>query len=181
MEQFYQDLTTKIKDAVKTDMKKILEEVGNEKIYVTALVTDSDCITLFLAVNTYEYLNENGGLESEEKWLPDEWGYSDGKDSALTKLSELLYEHDKSLSYEADKDEQLEKYYKQFFEAAISALEQLKTENIFGKESEEVICFVSISDDDQAEDIENMSAKRLNNPELISEFLNRYSVNYHFT
>ena len=32
-----------------------------------ALVTDSDCVTLFLAVNTLEYLKDNGGLESEDR------------------------------------------------------------------------------------------------------------------
>ncbi|GFH91290.1 hypothetical protein IMSAGC002_02542 [Lachnospiraceae bacterium] len=37
------------------------------KRYMPALVTDSDCVTLFLAVNTLEYLKDNGGLESEDR------------------------------------------------------------------------------------------------------------------
>ncbi len=70
--------------------------------------------------------------------VPDVWRYSDGSDSALTKFSELLFEHDKAIS------------------------------------SEEVTCFVSVSDDDQADEVENWSAEQLNTPELASAFMNRY-------
>ena len=37
-------------------MEKVRQETGKEHIYRAALVTDSDCITLFLAVNTEEAL-----------------------------------------------------------------------------------------------------------------------------
>lgn len=173
MDQFYQELADKVKDAVEKDMRKVLDEVGSEKIYAVALVTDSDCVTLFLAVNTLEYLRENGGLESEGRWLPDEWGYSDGDDSELAKLSELLYEHDETLSSEDDDDEKLEERWQMFFEAVISALRQLKEDNVFGENSEEITCFVSVSDDDRAEEVENHSAEQLNAPELVEVFLKR--------
>ena len=86
MDQFYKDLVEKIRYAAEKDIQKIMGETGGEKIYAAALVTDSDCVTLFLAVNTLEYLKDNGGLESEDRWLPDEWGYSDENDSELSKL-----------------------------------------------------------------------------------------------
>lgn len=58
MKQFFEKIGLEIVEAVKKDAKKILEEVRNEQIYAAALVTDSDCITLYLAVNTYEQMRE---------------------------------------------------------------------------------------------------------------------------
>ena len=56
MEQFFLGLQTDIKKAVRREMEKIRKEMGKERIYGAALVTDSDCVTLFLAVNTEEAL-----------------------------------------------------------------------------------------------------------------------------
>ncbi len=178
MDQFYKDLPDRIREAVEKDMQDILKETGDETIYTAALVTDSDCVTLFLAVNTLEFLEENGGPESENRWLPDEWGYSDGDNSALAKLSELLFAHDEAMESESDEDgadEKQEDNCRLFFDAVTSALSQLKSAGIFGKQSDKVTCFVSISDDDRAEEVENQSAKQLNTPGLAKEFLNRYA------
>ena len=114
MDQFYKDLVEKIRDAAEKDIQKIMGETGGEKIYVAALVTDSDCVTLFLAVNTLEYLKDNGGLESEDRWLPDEWGYSDESGSELSKLSRLLFEHDRAISSDGYTDEEWEQNRRQF-------------------------------------------------------------------
>lgn len=56
MKSFFNELVAKIEQAVKTDMEQIREAIGDEKLYAVALVTDSDCITLFLTLNTYEYM-----------------------------------------------------------------------------------------------------------------------------
>ena len=47
MDQFYKDLVEKIRYAAEKDIQKIMGETGGEKIYAAALVTDSDCVTLF--------------------------------------------------------------------------------------------------------------------------------------
>ena len=174
MDQFYKDLVEKIRYAAEKDIQKIMGETGGEKIYAAALVTDSDCVTLFLAVNTLEYLKDNGGLESEDRWLPDEWGYSDESGSELSKLSRLLFEHDRAISSDGYTDEEWEQNRRQFFEAAVAAFVRLKAGNVFGEQTKEVTCFVSISDDDRAEDGENWSAQLLNTPELASAFVDRY-------
>lgn len=174
MDQFYKDLVGKIRDAAEKDIQKIMAKTGSEKIYAAALVTDSDCVTLFLAVNTLEYLKDHGGLESEDRWLPDEWGYSDESGSELSALSRLLFEHDRAISSDGYTDEEWEENRRQFFEAAIASFVRLKAGNVFGERTKEVTCFVSISDDDQAEDLENWSAQLLNTPELASVFVNRY-------
>lgn len=188
MELFFKELGNKIQKAVKKDMKKILKEVGEEKIYTVALVTDSDCITLYLALNTNEYMKEadeenieilqddlseediknvREGVISLTKWIPDEWGYSDGKNSELNKISKLLYKKEKS------NPEEYERYTKLFFETVISAFKQLIESKTFGENTEEITYFVSISDDENTYEIENYSAKLLNSKNVYEEFLNR--------
>lgn len=187
---FFKNLEHNIEQAVKKDMKKILKETGNEKIYAVALVTDSDCITLYLAVNTYEFMEKHDkeylidmdlseediknlkeGSASLTQWLPDEWGYSDDDNSELAKISELLYENSESDEYD---DEEYEENQKLFFETVTSAFKHLIEEKVFGEYSEKITYFISMSDDDRAEAIENNSAKLLNSPNIYETFLNRY-------
>lgn len=188
MELFFKELGNKIQQAVKKDIKKILKEVGEEKIYTVALVTDSDCITLYLALNTNEYMKEadeenieilqddlseedikniREGVISLTKWIPDEWGYSDGKKSELNKISKLLYKKEKS------NPEEYARYTKLFFETVISAFKQLIESKTFGENTEEITYFVSISDDENTYEIENYSAKILNSKNVYEGFLNR--------
>ena len=163
VDSFYQGLAENIKEAVKKDLQEILEQTGDEHIYTVALVTDRYCCSLFLAVNTTEYLdNECEEPDDVEKWHPDEWGYSDGHDSELVKLSKLLWENHKNFPGEA-----------YFFNALISAMKQVKETGIFGERTEEITFFVSISDDEEAENLEDFSATQLNSPQLAAAFLSR--------
>ncbi|MDE6162575.1 MAG: hypothetical protein K2F98_03450 [Bacteroides sp.] len=52
-------------------------------------------------------------------------------------------------------------------------MKQLKETGIFGERTEEITFFVSLSDDEEAENLEDFSAKLLNSPELAAAFLNR--------
>ncbi|MDE5694329.1 MAG: DUF4303 domain-containing protein, partial [Duncaniella sp.] len=162
IDPFYQNLTEKIRDAAAKDLREILSQVGDEHIYAAALVTDSNCVTLFLAVNTIEYLVANEDPDIETKWMPDEWGYSDADNSQLSKLSKSLWQHYSNLPSESF-----------FIDAVISAMKQLRDAGVFGKHTEGLTCFVSMSDDDNAENIENESAIRLNPPSIAATFLDR--------
>lgn len=189
MEIFFKDLGDKIQQAIKKDIQSILKEIDEERIYSVALVTDSDCITLYLAINTYEYMQKedekyikmNQSSFSEEiikkmqegtinlsKWIPAEWGYSDGKNSELTQISKLLYEKEKSLNVE-----EYPRYMELFFETIIYAFKQLIESKIFGEKIEEITFFISMSDDERTPEIENYSAKLLNSKNLYEEFLKR--------
>lgn len=160
---FWQEVTEKIRDAVTTDLREILGCIDDEHIYTAALVTDRYCCSLFLAVNTLEYLqSEDEEPDDESKWHPDEWGYSDGHGSELVKLSKSLWENHATLPGEAF-----------FFSAMISAMAQVKGSRIFGEDTEEITFFISISDDEDAENLEDSSAMTLNSPELAAAFLNR--------
>lgn len=195
MEQFFIDLQPAIEEAVRHAMEKIRWEIGQEHIYSAALVTDSDCITLFLAVNTEEALAKRdkadrtperladlGNYWAEElvnqvadgsfslnRYVPDEWGYSDGTDSELNQVSKQLYHQEEKLSDADDDtyDEVHEQFQEQLLETAALAFETLRTEGIFGPE---VVCFLSMLDDDRASEIEDESARRLNTPEQYERF-----------
>ncbi|WP_305313287.1 DUF4303 domain-containing protein [Paramuribaculum intestinale] len=160
---FWQNVAAMIRDAVAADLREILGRIDDERIYTVALVTDRYCCSLFLAVNTLEYLeSEDEEPDDECKWHPDEWGYSDGHDSELVKLSKSLWENHNTLPGEAF-----------FFSAMISAMAQVKGSGIFGEGTEEITFFISISDDEDAENLEDSSAMTLNSPELAAAFLNR--------
>ena len=197
MEQFFLDLRPAIVKAVRRDMEKIRQEIGNEHLYSAALVTDSDCITLILAVNTEEALAKRDQKErkpkrlaelrkywSEElvsqvadgsfslnRYIPDEWAYSDGKDSELNQISQRLYDQEETLSNAPDDvyDEVHEQFQEQLLETVTLAFETLRTEGVFGPE---VLCFVSMSDDERTPEIEDASAQRLNTPEQYEQFQN---------
>lgn len=188
MKTFFNDIAVKIEQAVKTDMEQIRKEIGEEKTYAVALVTDSDCITLFLALNTYEYMrkkdakylemihdylseedikNVKEGTASLTKWTPDEWGYSDGKNSQLAEISKLLYDKEEANSKEYEKHTAL------FFEAVTSALKNLIESKTFGDNSDEITYFISMSDDERTYEIEDFSAKLLNSESVCQAFLGR--------
>lgn len=189
MELFFKDLEEKIKQAIKKDILNISKKIGKEEVYSFALVTDSDCITLYLALNTYEYMKKedekyirkNKSRFSEEivnkmregsinlsKWIPAEWGYSDGKRSELSKISKLLYKKEESLN-----QEEYLRYKEMFLETVTSAFKYLIETKVFGESSEEITFFISMSDDENISEIENYSAKLLNSKNLYEEFLRR--------
>lgn len=191
MEQFFLDLQPAIENAVRHAMEKIRLEIGKERIYSAALVTDSDCVTLFLAVNTEEALARRDesdrtperlaelreywseelvsrvadGSFSLNRYVPDEWDYSDGTDSELNQVSRRLCEQEEALS-DMD-DDAYDEFREQFLETVALAFETLRTEGVFGSE---IICFISMSDDELATEIEDDSARRLNTSEQYEQF-----------
>ena len=195
MEQFFLALQPAIEKAVRHAMEKIRREIGKEHIYSAALVTDSDCITLFLAVNTEEALAKRDEKErtperltelrkywsedlvdqvadgsfSLNRYVPDEWAYSDGTDSELNQISQQLYSYEETLSDADDDtyDEVHERFQELLLETAACAFEKLRAEGVFGRE---VVCFVSMSDDDRTPEIEDVSVQRLNTPEQYEQF-----------
>ena len=106
-----------------------------------------------------------------DSYIPDEWAYSDGKDSELNQISQRLYDQEETLSNAPDDvyDEVHEQFQEQLLETVTLAFETLRTEGVFGPE---VLCFVSMSDDERTPEIEDASAQRLNTPEQYEQFQN---------
>ena len=110
------------------------------------------------------------GLVCLTKWLPDEWGYSDGENSELNKITQALYKKEESNS------EEYAKYKAMFFETVTSVFKTVIEEKIFGENSEEVTYFISTSDGDDIYEIENHSAKLLNSEKIYEQFLERKEI-----
>ena len=194
METFFKRIKEKIVKAVKKDFPRIRKELGKETPYTVAFVTDSDCVTLWLGINTYEVLEKTDAKYAKDgddyttKWIPDEWGYSDG-DRQLAKISDELSDKMDSIYDEIEKlgldltddqeQELIEKYgfKKLFLEAVILAFQDLINANVFGFDPNEITYFVSMSDDEKAYEIEDNSAKLLNSKKVYEEFLKRPKEN----
>ena len=105
------------------------------------------------------------GSVSLSRFVPDEWAYSDGTDSGLNQVSQQLYDQEEAL---LDADDGIhEKFQEQFLETVTLAFEALRNEGVFEPET---VCFISMSDDSQASEIEDASARRLNTAEQYGQF-----------
>lgn len=139
-------------------------------------------MTLFFAVNTYkkleirheQFIQKYGDDEIDKeslykafKWNPSEWAYSEGdvEDSAIDAVQSSLYEGRNLIT--AEDFERFEEY---FYKTITEVLLTLQNEGLFT----DSILFVSISDDDRAEDIEDESAAVLNTFMMFDSFLNRW-------
>ena len=190
LEMFFKEIKRKIIEAVKNDFPEIRKKTGKEKPYAAAFVTDSDYVTLRLGVNTYEFLEKADAKYTEvgddytTKWNPDEWGYTDG-DSQIARIGvELSNEmgsiinqiksQTDNLSYDQFQNLIEESGFPGLFlETVTSAFQELIQANVFGFNHEEITYFITMTDDEKAEEIENNSARVLNSNKLYEEFLKR--------
>ncbi len=184
MNKFLKTLGNDIEKAIKDDAKRVIKETGKEHIYAVALVLDSDCISVYMAVNTNEYLKTadreyfemfkedlpedeiikyESGKAIFTKWIPDEWGYSDGDKSKLNKISRKLakMEEKSPEEYESHKDE--------IINIIINSFDKVIGSSCFDNES--VTFFVSMADDEQGSDLELDSSKKLNSDVLHNIFI----------
>jgi hypothetical protein len=196
METFFKEIKEKIIEAVKKDFPKIKEEFGNEKPYVVAFETDHDYITLWLGVNTHEYLEKRDAYYAElfaekdyveddnTKWNPSEWGYSDGNghlakisvelSDKMGSITDHIMSQEDNLSFDEFSNRIEDSGFPRLFiETVTSAFQELIQANVFGFDSDEITYFISMGDDDRAEEIENNSAKILNSKKVYEEFLKR--------
>jgi len=131
MKDFFDGLIPIIQKAVITDFQDIKKQVGGEKIYAAALVTDSDCITLGLWVNTIEQMM----LDMDAKWMPDEWAYDTSVAGGTADVSKLLFGKSRAIYKEANgavADEVYEEFYNLFIETVTTAFRNLIQANAFG-------------------------------------------------
>jgi len=180
MRDFFDGLMPKIQEAVAEDFRDIQKQVGDEKIYVAVLATDSDCITLSLWINTIEQMTKTDikygwhGPAETTKWMPDEWKYYSNKPEGTAGISKLLRAKEQALYDEAGgllADEMYDKFYKLFIETVTRALQNLIQTNAFGLNPEEVTYFLYMTDDDRVSDVVKESAKQLNTTKMYEEFM----------
>ncbi|MNW27863.1 hypothetical protein D3C74_46700 [compost metagenome] len=158
------------------DLKKTLEEVKDEKVYACAFGTDSDFVTLFLAVNTEESLARHlanmraqGLCDGEEDENYYRWGISEyqyGDATHFNHISRFLYATENVSDYKEEMVKIMAKVVQETDDAMLAQ---------YGQSKEDIIFFVSMTDDELAEELENQSVVQMTNPQLVNAFLQRYS------
>ncbi|NGZ77715.1 DUF4303 domain-containing protein [Saccharibacillus alkalitolerans] len=175
-EEWKEELT----EALRADFKALSKRIAGETLYAAALVTDSHAGSVYLGVHTEEALrrridyckNEVGidtpSIAAALRWTPDEWEYSDGDlaEGKMPQVSRRLFDReDYSIESQAA-----------FYETASEALRRLDDEELFGTGAarEAVTLFLSVTDDDRTDEVENYSAKLLNPEAVYRRFLGRF-------
>ncbi|AOR65749.1 DUF4303 domain-containing protein [Pectobacterium wasabiae] len=155
---------------------RVLSENPDEKFYAFSLYTDSSAMTVSLSANSKEKLKAILDADSDKskenqtyyKWAISEWAYEGYGTDLFDEISKKL-----RLSPERE-------HFSDFKNSLIYSLT-----NALKRANEEIVqqghaiavMFVSVTDDDNAEYIENMSSKVINNRVAHDLFLARYSDN----
>lgn len=174
----WNNLESQVYTLSKKAFLNLLDDHSNEKFYAFALYTDSSAMTICLAANSLEKLNEKIDEEDDEdktdeaisyfKWTSSEWAYEAFEGDALAEINRALRE-DKERS-------EFNNFAQRLINSMTNVLASLVSEDFFKRKSiiEEVVVFVTITDDDVAQSIENVSAKLLNTDNSLQIFLKRF-------
>jgi hypothetical protein len=178
----WDQLKNQVYEASKQGFHQLLESHKSEDIYALALYTDSGAMSVSASANSVERYAEkvDADLDDEDKtgdnlayykWSTSEWAYeaADGESFAL--INKLLRENDERENFSSFK--------KGLLNVMTESLAQLVSEgffeNLYTNRSNYVV-FVSITDDDDAESVENESAEVINSRPTYDEFLKRYGA-----
>ena len=180
MKGFFLSMKQLIIDSIRSDFIELVERLKGENIYAIALVTDSYMESLYLAISTEESLliqirkyrreinPQTEHYKSVLRWTPAEWLYDNNilPDSNLKKINnQLCNRNEYSAELEAE-------YYGVLTDSIIT----LDKEGLFSLSSkrENIVLFISISDDDKAEAVESCSAKILKKEIVYNKFMQRF-------
>lgn len=178
----WEKLTSDVAAAATTAFGSLISEKAGEHFYAFALYTDEYAETISPSANSIERheakLRDTGETDELQiaayKWATAEWAYEAWKSELFKGIYRDLAEHRKTLSNsEAD----LASYKHSVHECMIAALKQMDKNGFFakgGNAREDITLFISSSCDDEAFDMENQSAKRLNPEQIYLPFLKRY-------
>ncbi|MNJ37255.1 hypothetical protein D3C77_320660 [compost metagenome] len=176
MDIFLTEFERLVREGFLQDLKQILSEVAREKVYACAFGTDSDLVTLFLAVNTEESLarhiadmKSKGLCDDAESEIYYRWDCSEfqyGQESHFNHISRFLYATEDTYQYKEEMVNILAKVVKETNNEFFAQYEQVK---------ENITFFVSMTDDELAEELENQSVVLMTSPALVPSFLARYN------
>jgi hypothetical protein len=195
----WETLTSKVVAAATATFGALRSEKADEHFYAFALYTDGDAETIMPSANSVERLQavlqknkSDHPLDlASYKWATAEWAYEawepdpklfDGVYRDLAELRDALPTVEvevecwpgKVITSRELADEL--SYKRAVHQCMIDALNRMDEDGCFGPGREDVVLFVSSSDDDEACDLENESAKQLNPEDVYLPFLKRYDV-----
>lgn len=157
-------------------LQELQVEYSNERFYAFALLTDSSAMTIALAANSVEALESKILSENEEdredsrayyQWAVSEWQYAAWRGELFRTASKKLRE--------ATGRDDIATFREDLYSVMIAVLNKLCEARPFQRYLvQEPTLFVTVTDNDSAEILENYSAKVLNSPAVYDNFLNRY-------
>jgi len=174
----WEEFTKDVVAAARQSFSELLAQHGDETFYAFVLYTDEDCWTIVPAANSLEqYQAKMARLKKHDpqnlayyKWASAEWAYEAYAAAPFNTICEQLSEA-------SPKGKAAYATFKANVHAAMTdALKVLDREGFFGKHRDGAALFITSSDDDGAEAMEDNSAKLLNRPEIYEPFLKRYDV-----
>ncbi|MBY7903819.1 DUF4303 domain-containing protein [Vibrio fluvialis] len=154
-------------------LSKLISEHKNEKIYAFALYTDGGAMTVSVSANSEERLNlildEDSDKSKENqnyyKWATSEWAYESYDDYLYCELC-------KELRHSSDR-ENFFNFRNSLITSMTNVLVRVRKE-MLNDALASITMFVSVTDDDDSEYIENESSEKINEIALHENFLNRY-------
>ncbi len=172
----WEKLTSDVVTAATAAFGSLISEKSDEHFYAFALYTDEDAGTIMPSANSIEQyeaiLRDRGGqYPAVYKWSTAEWAYEAWNAKLFAGIYRDLENHRKTLP---ESEEAYASYKNSVHECMIAALKRMDENGFFAKGRENITLFISSSDDDEAFDMENQSAKRLNPEQVYKPFLVRY-------
>ena len=164
-----------VREATLAAFDDAVATLDGEHLYAVALTTDDGGMSPGLCLTTLEHLRarrsdaaENGDLSEPgyEAYL--RWDTADWRDELVG------WEHFEAVAQAIDEaHDDADDWFEEHIDALIAALAALRAERADALHG--VTLFVSVTDSDASESIENRSAAELNPPELSGPFLARYA------
>lgn len=171
-------MNLKLKDEIISVLSHTLfslyERINNERLYAVAIYTDSSFMTLGVAANSEEGFNEAIAQQDDDsyatscyyRWAFSEWKYDAWMTEEFKSISKYLRESPSRKNFNA--------FSQEVIESIVSAVSEVK-QKLPERSEDEITFFISITDDDLSEELENSSAKLLNNDIIYNKFINRYN------
>tara|TARA_B110001454_G_C12723212_1_gene435865 strand:- start:7342 stop:7890 length:549 start_codon:yes stop_codon:yes gene_type:complete len=180
----WEKLTNDVVAAAAAAFGSLISERKGEHFYAFALYTDGDAWTILAAANSLEqhqkavlkFGETNAQNVAAYKWSTGEWAYENWKGELFTDIYRDLAKYRKT---QENTDSDYASYKNSVHECMITALKRLDQSGFFGEMRSSIVLFVSSTDNDETETIENYSAKELNSQSVYSEFIERFVTKSH--
>ncbi|WP_296185853.1 DUF4303 domain-containing protein [Pseudomonas sp. UBA1879] len=178
----WSELQERVSDAAKRAFLELHRKHPDAEIYAFVLYTDSSVMSIGSSANSIESLNEKVEQEIDDedrtpeneayfKWAFSEWAYDTIGGEFFKEINKDLRKSSERLDFEVFK--------KKVLVTMIDSLRSLTNERFFdglSKAAGDPVIYVSMSDDDEAETIENESAEAINSKSVYERFVVRYDV-----
>jgi Domain of unknown function (DUF4303) len=175
-------LRIEVKEAAQRAFETVRANHPNEQFYGFALYSDDSAMTIMPAANSEEALlrkaQEEGYLPipSWLRWSTSEWSYEAEGDEYFNAAYDMINAEEQ---YDEMESGSFELFREKVFLTMVQALGDLDATGFFGKGEtrKAVTLFCSISDSEDAENLENESACQLNPTDVYEKFTANQSDN----